>query len=168
MSFIEGQTQTYKIEDTTEGAFRFFVQWIYGQNIRPRQLNDDNGQAEQLPSWKGVEDLDLVKVWVLGDKFLIPALQNCAIDQIVKINNKGNLGVPTHTFNYLYENSSVDSTIRKLAVVQSYYLHPVEFDKKPDRFPRELLVDLVSLASHIRFKDVKAPKPQLKATDYYV
>ena len=31
--FVEGRTQTYELDDTRPGAFRFFVQWLYGQDI---------------------------------------------------------------------------------------------------------------------------------------
>lgn len=32
-SFLEGQTQTYRLEDISPSAFRLLVQWLYGQNI---------------------------------------------------------------------------------------------------------------------------------------
>jgi BTB/POZ domain len=28
-AFIEGQTQTYKLEDVTPNTFRFFSEWLY-------------------------------------------------------------------------------------------------------------------------------------------
>jgi BTB/POZ domain len=39
-TFIEGQTQTYRLEDTSPSAFRLFTQWIYGQKFDLIQLPD--------------------------------------------------------------------------------------------------------------------------------
>jgi hypothetical protein len=32
-NFMEGQTQTYRIDDTSADAFRLFAQWLYGQDL---------------------------------------------------------------------------------------------------------------------------------------
>lgn len=31
--FVEGSTQTYRLADTTEGAFKFMMQWMYSQKL---------------------------------------------------------------------------------------------------------------------------------------
>ncbi|KAH6671118.1 hypothetical protein B0J14DRAFT_595375 [Halenospora varia] len=39
--FIEGQTQTYTLEDTTPGSFRLLMQWLYGGEFKVSQLSAD-------------------------------------------------------------------------------------------------------------------------------
>jgi hypothetical protein len=39
-TFEEGQAQTYTMDDTTIGAFRMFVQWVYTQKLNVSVHNE--------------------------------------------------------------------------------------------------------------------------------
>jgi hypothetical protein len=45
-NFIEGQTQTCSLKDTSEGVFSLLLQWIYGQKVHVRGL----GWVRKLPA----------------------------------------------------------------------------------------------------------------------
>jgi hypothetical protein len=66
--FVEGQTQRYALEDTTEDTFRLFSEWIYTQNIYW------DGESMETPA-----SSSLPRVWVLAEKLLVPKLQNRAM-----------------------------------------------------------------------------------------
>ncbi|KAG4412672.1 hypothetical protein IFR04_014175 [Cadophora malorum] len=72
-SFVEGQTQEYALTDTTEGAVSLFTEWMYTGNIvlvLPQDANDP-----KVPTTQG----DLLGLWILADKLLVPRLQNRAL-----------------------------------------------------------------------------------------
>lgn len=45
--FIEGQTQTYTLDDVSEGAFKLFVQYLYHQEIELRTLASDYDETTE-------------------------------------------------------------------------------------------------------------------------
>lgn len=75
-NFIEGQTQTCRLEDTTEDAFKLFMQWIYSQRLTLKQLDDcwTTVEAEEVSEY-----MNLMGLWVLADRLCIPCLQNAVI-----------------------------------------------------------------------------------------
>lgn len=64
--FSEGETQSMTLEDVGDNEFGIFLNWIHFKEIKGRY-----GQ----PGF-----LDLLQVWILADRFLVPTLQNEAID----------------------------------------------------------------------------------------
>ncbi|KAE9381305.1 hypothetical protein N431DRAFT_457906 [Stipitochalara longipes BDJ] len=114
-NFIEGQTQTYKIDDTTVEAFQYLVQWFYGQkfkslvvsqtdikiylaliriitSISTSQAEKDKAKAQlkTMPDPKishkfAVRCSSLCRVWVLADRLQIPRVQNLVIDELERI-----------------------------------------------------------------------------------
>jgi hypothetical protein len=94
-NFIEGQTQIYKLGDTTPRAFQLLTQWMYFQTCNISQLGNGTGrQGPDLsyPKQKTSEDLEedkaLFELWVLADKLRMPRLQNLALDMIFMVGNK--------------------------------------------------------------------------------
>ena len=72
-SFAEGQTQEYALTETTEGAVSLFTEWMYTGNIvlvLPQDANDP-----KVPTTQG----DLLELWILADKLLVPRLRNRAL-----------------------------------------------------------------------------------------
>ncbi|KAL2066895.1 hypothetical protein VTL71DRAFT_1319 [Oculimacula yallundae] len=70
--FVEGQTQTMNFDDIDPTLFGYFVHWLYTQ-----KLESDFGveiTAEKL-----------VKLWILAERFIIPALQNQVIDKFFDV-----------------------------------------------------------------------------------
>ncbi|KAG4424720.1 hypothetical protein IFR04_002068 [Cadophora malorum] len=93
-NFIEGQTQTYQLEDTTPGTFKLLVQWLYTQKLKISQLTcpeQFGGLAEKVDRDADVcwyeEDMNLARLWVLADRLGMPKLQNNVMFIIVGISN---------------------------------------------------------------------------------
>jgi hypothetical protein len=118
--FAEGQTQSYRLEDTTEHAFRLLMQWMYSQKLVISAQR--NPVSEDLGIW-GKESHDLAMLWVLADKLGMPSLQNVALKAIDEISNKYQL-IATHTFFYIENNTAADSPLRRYTVANcASYLH---------------------------------------------
>lgn len=169
--FLEGETQTYNIDDTSVGAFRFLVQWIYQQSLDVGQFKiqaEQDRLKEREVNWEASEEQSLLELWVLADKFHIPELQNVAIHTIVTLSNRlfRQLGPPR--FPYIYENTSVGSPLRRFAVDLCYHLPPEGFVKNVDYFPQRLLAEYAVMVGKIRFHGDKAPPSNRIASNYYV
>ncbi|KAF8852839.1 hypothetical protein BDZ45DRAFT_749134 [Acephala macrosclerotiorum] len=77
--FIEGQSQSMTLEDISAEKFGLFVHWMHYQVIAS-QNGVECGHTCLIP----VETL--IKLWVLGERFLVLQLQNkywiyCKLDQ---------------------------------------------------------------------------------------
>lgn len=170
--FIEGKTQTYRLDDVRPNCFRLFVQWIYTQDfdLYTPKRRDLEAKPPKYDVFTSIitQDVDFAELWVLGDKFMIPGLQNKAIDKLLA-NSSLNVYNPAW-FRYAYENTNDSSTLRKWAVdysivyignsrtgyVQTYR----EF------YPKEMLLELLEKAA----KPYPRGKRELTlvASDYYV
>ncbi|KAN0122681.1 hypothetical protein V8E51_001007 [Hyaloscypha variabilis] len=84
--FIEGQTQTYRLEDTTEEAVRLLIHWIYTQKLDITKF-DDWKPAPESPERFAIrkQNDSLANLWVLAEKLFIPQLLNLAIEEIEDI-----------------------------------------------------------------------------------
>ncbi|KAH7363908.1 hypothetical protein BKA65DRAFT_489913 [Rhexocercosporidium sp. MPI-PUGE-AT-0058] len=163
-NFTEGRTQTYRLEDTSEAAFRLFMQWLYCQKFTvlqttPDDTNSLDGATEQA------EDMALVELWILADKFGMPHLQNAAINSMQAI-CVDSIGLPVGTFRYLYENTGEDSLLRKymvkLCVVSGF---KGLFRRYSGFFPQEMLVDIAEEFT-AEFRD--ADGAGIDIEDFYV
>ena len=138
--FVEGQTKTYKMDDTTEGTFQLFVQWHYTQSIS-RDVNVTNHVDMQDAM------LSLLELWVLADKLLIPTLQNYVMfwinEHMVKCHDNGiKAGC---FFIYTWENTAEGSPLRR------YFLDVAAWREGLDKwmenshiiFPNDFLRELV-------------------------
>ncbi|KAE9381269.1 hypothetical protein N431DRAFT_490676 [Stipitochalara longipes BDJ] len=146
-NFIEGQTQTYRFEDTSPGAFRLFAQWIYEQKLDLYQLKDMeerlNDVRYDLPNPNDLENMELVELWVLADKIAMPALQNQVMTKIVEIRNAARDEVAVKTLHYIYEVTSVNNPLRLLMVSEvALYSRQHVFAKSSEVFPYAFLIDL--------------------------
>ncbi|KAL2072723.1 hypothetical protein VTL71DRAFT_12066 [Oculimacula yallundae] len=162
-NFVEGQTQTYRIIDTSPDAFQLFVQWLYTQKLQLHRLRhleasgltDESGEDEEYDM--GDEDMSLAKLWVLADKLAIPKLQNSAMTCILKFAS-GNV-IPTLPYHYIYENTGIGSPLRRLVVEQCahelphYYIYSCA-----EYFPRELLLDIFAYTAK-NFRDDRDSLP---------
>jgi len=64
----EGETQTMTLEDVSPEVFNLKLEWVYSQDIKD-----------------GIYDLmQLVQLWELGQRLLIPKLQNVAMKTLPK------------------------------------------------------------------------------------
>jgi hypothetical protein len=73
-TFIEGQTQEMKLEDVDTDLFGILVNWCYSQKFDHME--------------RDITLVELGRLWTLGDRFLMPTLQNNAMASILKPNIK--------------------------------------------------------------------------------
>lgn len=76
-NFKEGQTQTVELEDIIPDVFGTFADWIYTQQIKAH-----------------ISKSSLVLLWLLGDRFIVPQLQNRVMDILIA---EGGLGMYAQT-----------------------------------------------------------------------
>jgi hypothetical protein len=108
--FKEGQTQSMTLDDIDPEAFALLVDWLYYQRIESDGID--------LPT--------LARLWIMGGRFLLPAVQNSAIDSIYRtLVTEGDPGVSVEMFrDYVRiangfsagENPLVEIAIRKLCI----------------------------------------------------
>jgi hypothetical protein len=99
-SFLEGQTQVMALDDVDGTTFGLLVAWLYTKTISDQDLAikgqtesknptpSSDAAANVMAGLKALSSpepdsalnaLHLAKLWVLGQRFLIPDLQNCAL-----------------------------------------------------------------------------------------
>lgn len=131
-NFIEGETQTYHLEDAREKDVSYLVQWIYTKDIC---TTDD------------VEGFyDLIELCILADRLCMSSLENQTIDRLVMLRPKLNSNEPVIKYlTRIYKASSSESRLREF-VVDSYAECSSNSEfllTPPQLFPKEFLSDLV-------------------------
>ena len=145
-NFIEGQTKTYRLDDTTEGAFQLFVQGLYSQRLEIPLLQDENMKHTNTEAANGGWE-SLCRLWVLTDKLEMPRLQNLAIESIYKFGEETN-EAPTRQLHFIYDNTSAGSPLRRYMVDLCHYeLESTGFIDDPEMFPHAFLIDLAVSAT---------------------
>lgn len=131
--FTEGQTQTYTLEEPDETTGRLLVHWIYSQNL------DIDWELAEFDKY-----IALPKLWVLGDKLLMPRLQNQVLRKISQ-RNEEHQEIYTATLNFIYKITSKDSVLRIFMVhLVAFYLDPEVYSEAPEEFPNEMLLGLAA------------------------
>jgi hypothetical protein len=144
--FIEGQTQTYRLEDTSEEAFRLLVQWLYAQKLDLLPSKAKKFFSEEALA----EDMHLAELWVLADKLCMRRLQNMVLTHIEGINIRAHF-VAVETFHYVYDNTAGGSPLRRYLVrICALDLQPSAFTEFVDDFPKSMLVDIAEYFSKLR------------------
>ena len=129
--FVEGKTQTYNLESTTEDAFVLFSEWIYAQRI------EDDGDGS-----RGVTGASLADLWILAEQLLIPRLQNVAIDMTEHLAQTRNKLWLSH-LQKVWDNTSTDSPLRRFFIHHcAWSLDKNMFIIHAEAFPREMLLSL--------------------------
>jgi hypothetical protein len=142
-NFVEGKTQTYRIEDTTEEAFRLVVQWLYSQKLVLLQHTPNYPLLEDVMHLSGMaEDESLVELWVLAAKLKIPKLQNAAIDSMEWIRIRTGKIPSSYIINYAYQCTMVNSPLRKYVLAVCALVRNERFSMFAMDLSHELLIEL--------------------------
>jgi hypothetical protein len=146
--FIEGRTQTYTLKDVTPEVFRFISQWLYQEKItlavhderEPEEPDDHHHHWGKCSA----QDLLLVELWILADRFCIESLQNVIIDNMLRIQREcGPMDFPCYL--RIYEGTERGSTLRRFAVDQVACLsQPKRIVGNLAIYPHVMHVDLVT------------------------
>jgi len=168
-SFIEGETQTYRLEDTTSRAFKLLVQWLYFEKLRLQQFDGDLDPCRV----SGIaEDKALVEVWVLADKLCMPRLQNEALKAFDAIREKTCMA-SIQCLSYAYHSTPSGSLLRKYCVQDVYQRYSSGLIKQASEdIPRDLLIDLATLhaeesedAGDIKLSSFLVPEEERSKSD---
>jgi hypothetical protein len=144
-SFIEGETQIYKLDDVTPATFTLFVQWLYTQNLC-NPITPPGDVSSLIEHWHS-----LLRLWVLADKMMVPRLQNMTINAIENF-RKSTLTLPSDEFAYVYENTDTGSQLRRILVEQCVrflekdVLRDLNFLKA---LPRDMLLDITCSLEYV-------------------
>jgi len=180
---VEGQTQTYIMDDVDPEDFRSVVQWIYAGKIKllcheelscpkaraqvadqtlsnPDANGRDVNETQTKRCWDfqlcGEQDKTLVRLWVLADKLLMDDFQNYVMDILIGT-FEGCTALVEDTYQYIYENTVHGSPLRDLVVVERV-LDGISY---PDKIPRDALVDI------IRGHEIGLPEVGIDTDDIY-
>ncbi|KAE9376554.1 hypothetical protein N431DRAFT_288501, partial [Stipitochalara longipes BDJ] len=75
-NFKEGETQTMILEDIEPSIFGLFLCWLYSGDIAQRKVGEKEEETlNQTP-------VQLAKLWILAERFMMPKLQNSVINEI--------------------------------------------------------------------------------------
>jgi hypothetical protein len=154
-NFMEGETQTYRLEDINPSTFRLLVQWLYHGKFDVFKQDDlecpDDEDDPEIEKLWAAQDLDLVQLWIVADKLLIRPLQNAVIAVLEDFWEEPfvrHRGPTTSWIPYVYEHTSVGSPLRDFAAdVCAYKVSPERFSEAPDDFPKEVLLDMAIVLS---------------------
>jgi hypothetical protein len=140
--FIEGQTQTYKLDDVAGTVVQLLIQWLYTKRFDPDF--DPHANPEDLnTAYESVIHL-AVQTWALADRLILPALQNQVVNWIYWCRQEVDI-VPIFAFNEVYELTGPGSALRSLFVSFCARFMPCgRYLEEPDRFPPEMMLELAS------------------------
>lgn len=124
---IEGQVS---LPEEREDMFDIFTQFLYS-----RVLADDRDEKISFDT--------LVDIWLFGDKYLVPSLQNSAMDSLGKRVEAEHL-IPTSQIENFWEKTLPSSPLRKYILERTAYkMNASCFQMYENKWTREALVDLV-------------------------
>lgn len=127
--FMESSTKTLKLKEWTTESFQLFLHWICR-----RSLPDFFSELDKLPSDTPEQDtsgdavrdaatIQLIQLWVNADMCLMPALQNAAMEELLKVLSISTAAIST--IRLVYEKTSSDSPMRALFLNEFAYCHLV-------------------------------------------
>jgi hypothetical protein len=133
-SFAEAETQELQLEDVEGEVFGIFANWLYTQTIE----NED----AKVPSAD-----QLIQLWVLADRLLVPTLQNQALlvlDKQRQENTSGSKGSrpSSSSYNFAYENTKDDSPLP--LYITEYCVARESPILNPENYPHQMLVDIIN------------------------
>lgn len=133
------------------------MKWLYTQSLRtgdPGLFKHTPREEKEKLQQKFDEDMHLVCLWILADKFLIPQLQKLTMRLLrqrrVFVDEARNTEEPTyrlssHWMPHVFENTGSGSALRQFAIEQVLvYVEPETFEKHLEHFPQALLLKLAS------------------------
>jgi hypothetical protein len=125
------------------------MQWFYKQTFKHSTADSATIKEQSVARIFGIKPpsteidsmyLNMVKLWILAERLIIPRLQNYIMGSLVGMSEKfwSTLWMAT-----AYESTSSDSPLRRFAVDVLLYQVPAYWKREyQNHFPRELLVDL--------------------------
>lgn len=154
----------YQLPDTTPGAVRFLLQWLYSQKITVRQLNGElkvNREGNIDVDDCEEEDFALIEFWVLAGELELPRLQNLALKAIDDVYRKCQ-SVNTHCVARVYDITTTECILRKYFVALCVKARVSNRDGS-EAWSQEIVSDLLDHA----YAGLDGEKQRLRVADYY-
>jgi len=152
--FLEGQTQTYILEDASVGGFQLVTQWLYRQAFKSLFTKEELDKMAALPVNCPLprdeqhrifaRQSHLVDAYEVGDYLQLPRLQNLILDEIEELRLRwGSLLIGS--LHYLYERRPQGDGLRELAFEECRRFIDAEVFLLENEvlFPKEFLLDCV-------------------------
>lgn len=111
---MEATDKRIELHDVDPEVFDNFHAWLY-----MRKLISD---GEEPLSWR-----HLVYLWIFGDRFQVPMLQNCVMDELTAKIRRGD-SLRTACLKLAYENTVDGSPLRKFMIDYLAYRVPIGND----------------------------------------
>jgi hypothetical protein len=177
---VEGQAQTYRLEDTSEGAFRFFAQWIHHQRFeldyhkdaaekqQDSEEDPDCGCGGHLACKNQMESL--FKLLILAEKLLVPQLQNRVIDVLCRLNRR--CRYTPENYDLVYSETSEGHPLRRFIIDQALWREIPDY--KADfraELPHDMAVDMLRKLFGMSDEQIDVNRKKwlvMEAEDYYV
>ncbi|KAI4719439.1 hypothetical protein E4T48_04306 [Aureobasidium sp. EXF-10727] len=105
-SFKEATERKIELPDVEIEVFESFQVWLYTQKMPKNEIRP----AQVYPEWPL-----LTKLWIFGDKYQIPLLQNNVADAMLDKVDKDK-EAPLFALNLAYENTTSNAPLRKILV----------------------------------------------------
>ncbi|KAG9242708.1 hypothetical protein BJ878DRAFT_156297 [Calycina marina] len=150
--FTEGQIGEYKLKHAHPVVVSHFLSWAYRgilevdwkfegrdwwidiKSVKEGIIGTNHGKY--IENWMNV----LVGLWVLGDRLIIPSLQNLVINKLYDMSFVSHEFQPA-TLHYLYENTTIPATLRDFAV--QHFGYAKAWDHRDlNEYPEEFLYDV--------------------------
>jgi hypothetical protein len=171
--FIEGQTQTYIIDDTAPEVFQILIRWFYNQKLEHYATKAELGSLRGLKVSPPViintlliplskkrrkHQSSLIGLWILADRLCIPAAQNLVVDELELIRKEyphWKDPSPYHCLKYVYENTlpgkkMLDNKLRYLLLMQVLHTSTdCAFRVYRYDFTHEILIDYIVLSKNM-------------------
>jgi len=134
--FVDAETRTFRLSNEDPYVFERVRNWIYSRNLCGSGLDEA----------KTLNTLTLVKLWIFGDKYAMPLLQNPAVDLILR-NIDVRYNGPTSLLPMIYEGTGQGSALRRLFIdIIAKTGHPSLLNQMTEKYwCRESLLDFVKV-----------------------
>jgi len=159
-NFVEGQTQTMRLEDVEVHIFGLLVNWLYTRSTPYNYvIEGEFGEAGCLMIW--------AKLWTLAGRCLIPALQNSLLHRMIYYLEEISLTPAERKpfIDYAYATNDNSTPLKRLAVhTLAFLVDDNELKEFIEDAPQELMLDLTMALKKQSPEGIKL----LPATRYYV
>ena len=167
--FVEGETQTYRLEDIGKEAFSMFVRWLYTQKLefedQEVSIKEAADSAQTAPMGRTTAQLksqpriaiqkNLATLWVLSEKLLIPRFQNLVMDTLISTWEKERC--TTTCISYVYANTGDRAALRRVIVDKvAWHMKDGTFRAVQSFFPKEFYFDLAMALNALKEDAIKA------------
>jgi ADP-dependent phosphofructokinase/glucokinase len=144
-----------QLEEVEGEIFGIFANWLYTQTIE-----DENAKVPSADQ--------LIQLWILADRLLVPTLQNQALLVLDKQRQGGAPGSrpSSRNYNYAYEYTKDNSPLR-LYIIEYCVLDKQNRIHNTASYPHQMLVDIIN-ATRKRYPVRQCWKPTQAELESYM